>query len=56
MFGVTNFRLTYVKLYYKENTVGDFNGDQSNKKQVNKGDQSHKEQVNKGEEKQEVLI
>ena len=24
---VTNFRLTYIKLYYEESTVGDFKGD-----------------------------
>ena len=27
LFKVTNFRSTYIKLYYKESTVRDFNGD-----------------------------
>ena len=39
---VTNFWLTYVKLYNKESTVRDSNGDQSDK-----GDQFYREQVNK---------
>ena len=36
LFKVTNFQLIYIKLYYKESTVGDFNGDQFNREQVNK--------------------
>jgi len=27
LFRVTDFRLTYIKLYYKESIVGDFKGD-----------------------------
>ena len=31
LFKVTDFRLTYIKLYYKESIVRDSDGDQSNK-------------------------
>ena len=40
---ITNFWLTYIKLYYKKSIVGDFNRDQSYREYVDKGDQSHKE-------------
>ena len=31
LFRITNFWSTYIKLYYKKSTVGDFDGDQSNR-------------------------
>ena len=54
--GVTDFRSTHVKLYYEESTVGDSDGDQSDREQVDEGDQSHREQVDEGEEEQEAPI
>jgi hypothetical protein len=41
--GVTDFRSTHVKLYYEESTVGDSDGDQSDREQVDEGDQSDRE-------------